>query len=60
MLHYRLYTLSDGGGGISSGADLLAETDEEAIRQAERAEPIRAYEVWQGTRRVHTRPRNEE
>ena len=49
---YRLFW-TNGAGRIDSVAEMIqAESDEDAVRQAQALSESRAVEVWQGARRV--------
>ncbi len=49
MKHYRVYKLSEQSGRIVKGKDLMAESDSEAMQEAEADPDCPVCEVWQGT-----------
>ena len=51
MATYRLYSL-DGVGKVASAEWIDAESDEEALRAAERLRGDRKCEIWQNSRLV--------
>lgn len=53
-MHYRLYGLDDVTGKIVNGDDILAKSDDEAIRVGHQTYPGRSFEIWCNARRVLT------
>ncbi len=51
-MHYRLYRLQETTGSIVDAADILAETDDEAIRAGREAYVGAPIEIWCRTRRI--------
>ena len=52
MQHYRLYKLSDATGRITTGKDLFARNDDDAVEQAEQDDDCPTCEVWRGATQV--------
>ena len=52
MKHYRMYKLADGDGHIIKGKDVMAEDDDEAMKEAVADDDCPICEVWQGTKKV--------
>lgn len=53
-MHYRLYRLNEATGAIVDAADILAESDEEAIRAGHQAHASAPFEIWCRSRLVFT------
>lgn len=52
MKHYRVYKLTEPDGRILKGKDVLADDDDQAMRDAQTDEDCPVCEVWQGVKKV--------
>ena len=52
MTHYRMYKLASPNGRILKGKDVEADSDAEAMEQAEADEDCPICEVWQSTTKI--------